>query len=99
MMRLLRGSKRKGNPRSASGGLDRDKPGRSPERETLSLEEALIAETIVVAGGGMVAGDDGRGVEDERPEVVNSAAHSLAVRPAVVAVAAAGRVVGDFRSA
>ena len=47
----------------------------------------------------MVAGDDGRGVEKERPEVVNAAAHPLAIRPPAVAVAATGRVVADFRSA
>src|SRR5262245_21659436 len=59
---------------------------------------ALIAEAIIVAGGGVVASDDGRDVEEERPEVVNASAHSLAVRPPAGATATAGQVVGDVRS-
>src|SRR5438132_4583059 len=59
----------------------------------------LIPEAIVVAAGGVVAGDDGRGVEEECPQVVDAAAHSLAVGPPAVAVAAAGHVMVDLRSA
>src|SRR6266851_2447866 len=71
-----------------------------PAYEVIRLEwGSLIPEAIIVAGGGVIAGDDGRGVEEERAEVVNAAAHSFAVRPAVFAVAAAGHVVVDIRSA
>src|SRR6266481_5200713 len=58
----------------------------------------LISEAIVVAGGGMVESYDGCVIEEQRPEVVNAAARSLAVRPPVVAIATAGHVVGDVRS-
>jgi hypothetical protein len=47
----------------------------------------------------VVAGDDGRIIEEEGPEVVDAAAYSLAVRPPAGAVATAGQVVGDVRSA
>src|SRR5262249_54878610 len=56
-------------------------------------------EAIWVAVGGVVLGDDGRGVEEECAEVVDAAAHPEAVRAAVIRVAAAGPVVGDPRSA
>jgi hypothetical protein len=46
-----------------------------------------VTEAIVVAGGGLVAGDDGRDVEYECAEVVNAAAHSFGYRPAVGAAA------------
>lgn len=47
----------------------------------------------------MVAGDKGRDVEDERPEVVNTAAHPLAIHASVCATAPAGHAMGDVRSA
>src|SRR5438309_10959229 len=59
---------------------------------------ALIAETIVIAGGGTVAADNRRGIEEKCPEVVDTAAHALAIRPCAIAVAAAGGVVADVRS-
>jgi hypothetical protein len=43
--------------------------------------------------------DDGRGIAEERPEVVDAAAHAEAVRPAVSAVATIGLVVANVRSA
>src|SRR6516165_4421932 len=59
----------------------------------------LTAEAIVVAGGGVVVADGGRGVEEEGAEVVDAAAHAEAVGPTIVAFAAAGAIVGDLRSA
>src|SRR6266851_7709302 len=64
-----------------------------------SWPPGLIPEAIVISVRGVVASDDGRGVEDECPEIVDAAAHSLAVRPSGRAPATAGHVVGDVRSA
>ena len=47
----------------------------------------LIAEAIVVAGGGVIAGDESRGVEKEGPKVVDPAAHPCAVHPPIRATA------------
>src|SRR6516225_4238884 len=52
-------------------------------------------EDVVVAGGGVVAADDRSGIEEEHAEVVNPAAHPLAVAATVVAFPALGPVVGN----
>src|SRR5579884_1638638 len=47
-----------------------------------------LRENVIVAGGGMVLLDDGQGVDGQRPEVVDAAAHAPAVatpRPLVTA--------------
>src|SRR5579871_2136306 len=71
---------------------------RSPSAQSSRGRRALTAEAVVIVAGGVVVGDDGQGVGEERAEVVDAAAHALAVGPAV-ALAAVRPVVRDRRSA
>src|SRR5262249_44877703 len=51
----------------------------------------LAAEAVVIAGGGPVVADNGPGVEEDRPQVVNAAANPLAF----LLAGAAGGPVAD----
>jgi len=62
----------------------------------LCLPGNLIPEAVVVAAGGMVAGDDAGGMEEDSPKVVD-AAHSWAIL-ASVRVAAPARHSSATRS-
>src|SRR5262249_59463337 len=57
----------------------------------------LTTEVIVVAVGSAVVGEDGPGVEQERAQVTDAAAHALAVRAVAIAEAADGLVGADVR--
>ena len=50
-----------------------------------------LGENVVVAGGGVVSGDDGKGIRSKRPKVVDAATNTLAV----AAPGAARTAVGE----
>src|SRR6267378_2008104 len=52
--------------------------GASPEPGSVRRQSASHPKSVVVAGGGVVVGDDGGEIEAESPEVVDAAAYSLA---------------------
>src|SRR5579871_2880229 len=53
----------------------------------------LLGEDVVVAGGGVILPDDGRGVEGERAKIVDAAADALAIAAAGSLLAPDGPVV------
>src|SRR4051812_6277379 len=68
--------------------------GGEAERQGLRIKDHS-GEDIIVAGGGVVLLDDGRGVEGEDAEIVDAPADALAVAATTAPSAAVGMVLGD----
>src|SRR5438270_738593 len=89
-------------PTTRPRGTSKETSGTGPQPRQALTPSAAVPETpsgsredVVVAGGGMVLLDDAHAVEDERPQVVEAAAHAVAIAAPGAALATEGAVLGD----